>query len=512
MNCSMRSAKSHVQRPSGGIRSHGMRRSSRRTVFGTSLLILSAIGVVLGQHQVAGGATAAPRVDASHATVVPRNCSYAPSPQGYLQATALGDVLASGTARLYGTLMDRTINEPVVGLAGTPTANGYWEVAADGGLFAFGDAGFHGSMGGSHLNQPIVGIAGTPDGGGYWMVASDGGIFAFGDAGFHGSMGGTHLVGTITGMASTPGGAGYWLSGADGGIFAFGDASFQGSFAGGFLPSQTVGIVGVPATASISPPILTQSSDTSIFEYGDDYYYAAAGQAVTDTGASAEMCATDAGLTSVDQHSLTELAVAFDPGLRNVIEIGWDDSSPEMGDLLPHLFVNWWKDGVSQNCSYFYVQRCGFIEVPALAQPIMYVPVGTTASYAVEQVGHQWNFYFDGQLFGYFPDSLWDGASTTMQYCEVYGEVAARAGAAPSIMMGNGLFGHQAGADRVTGYQLLGTAGATAAFQWALNSVAASYDIAATQTSFSYGGPGGSRGMSGPQITVGGARLSARDP
>ncbi len=61
---------------------------------------------------------------------------------------------------------------------------------ADGGVFAFGRAGFYGSMGGHVLNQPIVGMAGTPDGRGYWLVARDGGVFAFGDAAFYGSMGG----------------------------------------------------------------------------------------------------------------------------------------------------------------------------------------------------------------------------------------------------------------------------------------------------------------------------------
>jgi hypothetical protein len=42
-------------------------------------------------------------------------------------------------------------------------------------------------LGGMKLNQPIVGIAGTPDGKGYWLVAADGGVFAFGSAGFFGS-------------------------------------------------------------------------------------------------------------------------------------------------------------------------------------------------------------------------------------------------------------------------------------------------------------------------------------
>ena len=493
----------------------------------------------------AGAAASGPLVADQIATLSP-SCSYAPSTQGYLQATAQGDVLASGEARLYGTLMDRTINEPVVGLAGTPTGNGYWEAAADGGVFAFGDAGFHGSMGGTRLNQPIVGMAArpdgggywltaadggvfafgdagfhgsmggtrlnqpivgmaaTPDGGGYWLTAADGGVFAFGDAGFHGSMGGTPLAGKVAGLASTPSGSGYWLTGADGGIFAFGDATFQGSFAGGLLPSQVIGIVSYPSTATAGSPVQVQSSGTSTFQDGADYYYAGAGQVVTAAGASVQMCAASPGTPSWDPHTLTELAVTLDPSGLNYIEIGWEASSAEYGDLAPHLFVDRWNNGVPANCGLFDNQSCGFVEVSTSLWPNMDVPIGITASYAVEHLGQQWNLYFDGQLLGYFPDSLWNDAYASTNYLQVFGEVATRPGVTPSIIMGNGLYGHDPGADRVTGYQLLGPGAAPAAFQWASDSVAASYDIVATQTSFAYGGPGGSRGQSGPQIEPGG--------
>ena len=94
----------------------------------------------------------------------------------------------------------------------TPSpGGGYRMVASDGGIFAFGGAAFYGSMGDKPLNQPIVGMTASHDGKGYWMVASDGGIFSFGDAGYYGSAGAIPLNQPIVGMAATSDGAGYWL-------------------------------------------------------------------------------------------------------------------------------------------------------------------------------------------------------------------------------------------------------------------------------------------------------------
>ncbi|HZU80074.1 MAG TPA: hypothetical protein VE991_09185, partial [Acidimicrobiales bacterium] len=116
-----------------------------------------------------------------------------------------GGVLALGDAKLHGDFSGMSVNSPLEALAPTADGNGYWVAAADGGVFAFGDAPFLGSMGNRGLYAPIVGMA-SPDTGGYWLVALDGGIFAFGDAPFLGSMGGTRLAQPIVGMAATPDG------------------------------------------------------------------------------------------------------------------------------------------------------------------------------------------------------------------------------------------------------------------------------------------------------------------
>jgi hypothetical protein len=159
---------------------------------------------------------------------------------GYWEAARDGGVFTAGTALFYGSMGGKPLDQPVVGIASTDTQGGYWEVASDGGIFAFGDAAFYGSMGGKPLDHPVVGMATTPDGLGYWLVASDGGVFSFGDAAFYGSMGGKPLNAPVVAAASAPDGQGYWLFASDGGVFTFGSASFEGSLGGKPLTSPIV--------------------------------------------------------------------------------------------------------------------------------------------------------------------------------------------------------------------------------------------------------------------------------
>jgi ribosomal protein L24E len=165
-----------------------------------------------------------------------------PGGQGYWFVAADGGIFSYGDAKFYGSTGARRLNKPIVGMAATPTGKGYWLVATDGGIFAFGDAGFYGSTGAIRLNKPIVGMAATPTGKGYWLVASDGGIFAFGDAGFYGSTGSIKLNKPITGMSASPTGRGYWFVANDGGIFAFGDVQFYGSGASFVAAAPVVGM------------------------------------------------------------------------------------------------------------------------------------------------------------------------------------------------------------------------------------------------------------------------------
>ena len=189
--------------------------------------------------------------------------------QGVWLVAQDGGIFSHGDAAFFGSTGSVKLNQPVVGMAGTPSMKGYWMVAADGGIFSFGDAGFYGSTGSMKLNKPIVGMASTPSGKGYWLVATDGGIFSFGDAGFYGSTGAMKLNKPIVGMASTPSGKGYWMVATDGGIFSFGDAAFYGSTGALALVKP---IVGMASTAS-SKGYWLVASDGGLFSFGDAKFY-----------------------------------------------------------------------------------------------------------------------------------------------------------------------------------------------------------------------------------------------
>ncbi|MGH9038755.1 MAG: sulfatase-like hydrolase/transferase [Acidimicrobiia bacterium] len=220
------------------------------------------------------------------------------SGQGVWLVAQDGGIFSHGEAAFFGSTGSVKLNQPVVGMAGTPSMKGYWMVATDGGIFSFGDAGFYGSTGSVKLNKPIVGMASTPSGKGYWLVATDGGIFAFGDAGFHGSLGSVKLNKPIVGMTSTPSGKGYWMVASDGGIFSFGDAGFYGATGDVALVQPIVGM----ASTATSKGYWLVASDGGLFSFGDARFFGSSagtgrkvvGMVPTPTGLGYYQ-ATDAG-------------------------------------------------------------------------------------------------------------------------------------------------------------------------------------------------------------------------
>jgi hypothetical protein len=215
-----------------------------------------------------------------------------PSLHGYWMVGGDGGIFPYGNAPGYGSMGNRPLNAPIVGMASVPQGGGYWMVAGDGGIFPFGpNAPGYGSTGNIRLTKPMVGMTVAPDGHGYWLVAADGGIFPFGpSAPGYGSTGNLRLNQPIIGMAASRDGHGYWLAASDGGIFPFGPtAPGYGSAFG----KTSAPIVAIAATTSGNGYWLV-ASDGGIFPFGDAAGYGSAfgmhldspivGMAVTPSG------------------------------------------------------------------------------------------------------------------------------------------------------------------------------------------------------------------------------------
>jgi hypothetical protein len=198
-----------------------------------------------------------------------RTAASAPGPAGsYWVVTGTGRVLASGTARPYGSPPAKRISGRVVGMAALPGGGGYWLVTSTGAVYAFGAAANYGSVRGK-LTRPVVAMAATADGKGYWLATAGGAVLAFGDAKPYGPHAGLRLAKPIVGIAASPGGAGYWLVASDGGVFAYGGAKFEGSAGKLRLAKPIVGIAASPAGAGY----WLVGSDGAVFAFGHATYF-----------------------------------------------------------------------------------------------------------------------------------------------------------------------------------------------------------------------------------------------
>ena len=102
--------------------------------------------------------------------------------------------------------------------------SGYWFSASDGGVFSFGGAAFHGSLGDRTLRAPVVGMAAAPSRDGYWLADADGAVTAFGAPDHGGRVicvdcptgtGGPRRI-PVVGITAPPGDAGATLVDAAG--------------------------------------------------------------------------------------------------------------------------------------------------------------------------------------------------------------------------------------------------------------------------------------------------------
>jgi hypothetical protein len=185
---------------------------------------------------------------------------------GYYLAGSDGGVFAFGGARYQGSLAGRRLRAPVVGVASTSDGQGYWLATADGAVYPFGSAKSYGRITTDVRRAPVVGIAATPDGRGYWLATSAGALFPFGSASAAGRVGVAKPTGAIVGVASSPSGQGAWLVNTHGDVFAFGDAPTLGSLPPAVRRTLTVPVVGI--TAAPTGGYWVVASNSAVFSFG----------------------------------------------------------------------------------------------------------------------------------------------------------------------------------------------------------------------------------------------------
>src|SRR6516162_3792920 len=101
------------------------------------------------------------------------------------------------------------------------------------------------------------------------------------------------------------------------------------------------------------------------------------------------------------------------------VEVGWTVDYNVNGDLLPHLFVYHWVDG-AQTC----YNGCGFVRYSGSVVPGEVLPAGTRKAFTIMHYQGNWWIAYDGNWFGYYPDSLWGNRYTTSGEIDAYGEVS----------------------------------------------------------------------------------------
>lgn len=120
--------------------------------------------------------------------------------------------------------------------------------------------------------------------------------------------------------------------------------------------------------------------------------------------------------TSMDAHTLGELAViAGSP--RNIVEVGSTNDVAVCGaGNSPCLFVYWWKNGVPQcynGCGYVpYTPTCSVLANYCAGESLLPVAgTGVAKKFQITYSGGAWWIAYDLQWIGYFPGTLWTAST-----------------------------------------------------------------------------------------------------
>jgi hypothetical protein len=243
-----------------------------------------------------------------------------------------------------------------------------------------------------------------------------------------------------------------------------------------------------PVNSQPSLPASSSPHTVPVYTSGPfSFYYAGASQYVIAAGASATWTQAQPSVpeqTGIENHSLIEMSAQSKDG-QQIVEVGWVVDKTMNGDDLPHLFVYHWVD--RQTSCY---NGCGFVQVSSSITPGQAITAGTTGSYSIKYSSNAWNIYYNGNLVGYYPESLWGGSFTQLGLVQVFGEVALNNNSTTHcIQMGNGLAGTNSNSARISNFSLIGSGTAAALVPYQTADSSYSYGFA-TSTGLNIGGPG----------------------
>lgn len=267
----------------------------------------------------------------------------------------------------------------------------------------------------------------------------------------------------------------------------------------------TVGKHGTKGMPSLSAKH-TQSSDVATLLAGTYYWYNSGSQNFTSgtlpTGVYANYTVSKPIMAAGDYHSLAEIAVIKTVnGQRQIVEVGWSVDPALYGDSNPHLFGFYWVNGVPQ-C----YNGCGFVDYAAnttnLGATLTPGPntVGKKFGIQFDTASNAWWLSYDNQWLGYYPSTLWTGASpavngfTNADNLQLFGEVAAASNVSTCTDMGNALHGTNTAAATIgsTTYVGLPTSSVnlTVFEQTPVGSYPGYTEAALSARTLRYGGPG----------------------
>jgi hypothetical protein len=210
---------------------------------------------------------------------------------------------------------------------------------------------------------------------------------------------------------------------------------------------------GMPGKVATPP-----SSSARAALAGPYFFYNVARQSLAPAESAESLAAnlivTNNFLAPGDFHTLQELAVTSHNG-QNHVEVGYTKDPAVCGTsggaAKSCLFVYRWTNGVP---SCYNLAACGgFVEYAPTCSVAGNICAGddiaphfnTQKRFQIQHSGTVWWVAYDAKWIGYYPDSLWTGATPPVTFTsgglfQVFGEIAANV-PKPCTDMGNGLQG-----------------------------------------------------------------------